>query len=189
MADANSLRNHFLIALPALKDPDFSHSVTLICQHDTDGAMGITINRPSDYRLGELFEQMELDPAQVTGHGDDRVLTGGPVRPERGFVLHDGEPDDFESSLAIAPGICLTSSRAIIEAIAAGNGPRHTLVTLGFAGWQAGQLEAELQQDAWLTVAADPAIIFELPIEVRWQAAANLMGVDLDRLTGYSGHA
>jgi len=183
---ATPLSRQLLIALPALSDPNFSRSVALICQHDENGAMGVMINRPSEYSLGEVLGQMGIETddqalrAQV-------VLSGGPVHPERGFVVHDGQP--WDSSLALGEGLYLTTSRDVLEALAEGHGPAHALVALGCAGWGAGQLELEIGENSWLTAPADAELLFAMSLEQRWQAAAGRIGVDLFRLTDYSGHA
>lgn len=182
------LGNHFLVALPSLADPNFSRSVTLLCQHTAEGAMGLVLNRPSDYRLGEVLDQMQI-------HTEDAalaampVLIGGPVQPERGFVLHEPGADTWDSTFQISDELCLTTSRDVLAAMARGAGPGRALVALGYAGWDGGQLEQELQDNAWLAVVADRAILFETPLDQRWSAAARLMGVDLTLLTDYSGHA
>ncbi len=181
-----SLANHFLIAMPALEDPNFQRSVTLICQHDSDGAMGIVINRVADYTLGELLAQMEL--AADAALSSLPLVAGGPVQPDRGFVLHD-DPRQWNSTLRFGDGLAVTTSRDILTALAGGNGPDNVLVALGYAGWTAGQLEAELAENSWLTVPADPEILFHRPLEQRWQAAALSAGVDMTRLAGYAGHA
>ncbi|MEA5667407.1 YqgE/AlgH family protein [Stenotrophomonas sp. MH1] len=181
------LSNHLLVALPSLADGTFARSVALICQHDENGAMGVVVNQASDFTLGEVFEQMEID----CDDGDLRaapVLNGGPVHTERGFVIHD-DARAWDSSLTVADGLYLTTSRDILEAMAIGQGPRNALVTLGCAGWGAGQLEQELADNSWLTVPADAALLFATPLEERWQLAAARIGVDLFRLTGYSGRA
>lgn len=186
-SQADALASQLLVALPALSDPNFARSVTLICQHDADGAMGVTVNRPSEYTLGEVFRQMGID-------SDDEalcarpVVAGGPVHPERGFVVHDGGPE-WDSTLAVGDGLYVTTSRDVLEALASGAGPRRATVALGCAGWGAGQLEQELLENSWLTVPADRELLFELPLPLRWQAAAGRIGVDLARLTDYSGHA
>ena len=181
------LADHFLIAMPALEDPNFQRSVTLICQHDADGAMGIVINRVADYTLGELLAQMELtavsEPLAALP-----LVAGGPVQPDRGFVLHD-DPRQWSSTLRFGDGLAVTTSRDILTAMAGGDGPGNVLVALGYAGWTAGQLEAELAENSWLTVPADHDILFRRPLDQRWQAAAFSAGVDLARLTGYAGHA
>lgn len=179
--------SQLLIALPALDDPNFSRSVALICQHDGDGAMGVVVNRASEYTLGDVLSQMNLevrDPAL----GNRIVLSGGPVHPERGFVLHDGDRT-WDSTLAIGGGLSLTTSRDILEAMAEGEGPAHVVVALGCAGWGAGQLEYELGENSWLTAPADPELLFELPLEQRWLAAGGRIGIDITRVTDYSGHA
>lgn len=181
------LANQVLIALPALEDPNFARSVTLICQHDADGAMGVVVNRGSEYTLGDVFRQMD-----ITCENDALcarpVLAGGPVHPERGFVLHDGERA-FDSTLAIADGLFVTTSRDVLEAMARGDGPPNTTVALGCAGWGAGQLEFELTENSWLTAPADAELLFALPLPARWQAAAGRIGVDLAFVADYSGRA
>ncbi|HEX2595206.1 MAG TPA: YqgE/AlgH family protein [Luteimonas sp.] len=186
MAD-DFLANQLLIALPTLADSPFERSVALICQHDGEGAMGVVVNRPSEYTLGEVFQQMGIDSS------DERlcaqaVLAGGPVHPERGFVLHDGSRE-WDSSLAVGDDLYVTTSRDVLEAMARGEGPRRVTVALGCAGWGAGQLESELVDNSWLTAPADAELLFALPLAARWQAAAGRIGVDMSRLTDYSGHA
>lgn len=181
------LRNQLLIALPAMPDARFSRSVTLICQHDDDGAMGIVVNRPSEYTLGEVLSQMGLES------GDERlrtqvVLAGGPMHPERGFVLHDGGMQ-WDSSLRISDDLTLTTSRDILESMARGEGPEHAIVALGCAGWGTGQLESELTENSWLTAPADAELLFSTPLDARWQAAAGRIGVDFAFLADYTGHA
>ncbi len=182
-----SFANQLLIALPTLSDPNFARSVTLICQHDADGAMGIVVNRNSEYTLGDVLQQMQIES------GDEAlraraVLAGGPVHPERGFVLHDGDRA-WDSSMEIAAGLYVTTSRDILEAMARGEGPARVAVALGCAGWGAGQLEYELGENSWLTVPADAELLFDTPVEQRWHDAAGRIGVDLSRMADYSGHA
>jgi putative transcriptional regulator len=181
------LANQLLIALPALVDTNFSRSVALICQHDDDGAMGIVVNRASEYTLGEVLGQMGVEGGDE-GLRAQIVLAGGPVHPERGFVLHDGGMQ-WDSTMAIADALFLTTSRDILEAMARGEGPRNAIVALGCAGWGSGQLEQELTENDWLTAPADPELLFDLPLESRWQAAAGRIGVDFAHLADYSGHA
>jgi putative transcriptional regulator len=181
------LANQLLVALPSLVDPNFERTVSLLCQHDADGAMGVIVNRRSDYTLGEIFSQMGI------ACGDDALcatpaLAGGPVHPERGFVIHDGERA-WESSLAVAEGLHVTTSRDVLEAMARGDGPARAIVALGCAGWSAGQLDAELADNSWLTVPSDGELLFALPLEARWQAAAGRIGVDMAHMPGYAGHA
>ena len=181
------LANQLLVALPSLADPNFERTVSLLCQHDAGGAMGVVVNRRSDYTLGEIFSQMGIacdDEALCA----TPVLAGGPVHPERGFVIHDGERD-WDSSLSVADGLRVTTSRDVLEAMANGEGPGRAVVALGCAGWTAGQLEAELAENSWLTVPSDDEILFALPLDARWQAAAGRIGVDLAHVPGYSGRA
>jgi putative transcriptional regulator len=181
------LTNQFLIALPALADGNFARSVTLVCQHDDDGAMGIMVNKASEYTLGDVLGQMGLeahDPAMAA----QIVLAGGPVHPERGFVLHDGGMR-WDSSLQVSDTLFLTTSRDILEAMAKGEGPAHAIVALGCAGWGQGQLEHELTENDWLTAPVDAELLFALPLEARWQAAAGRIGVDFAHLADYAGHA
>ncbi len=183
---STSLANHLLVALPSLTDETFARSVALICQHDGNGTMGVLVNQPSEYTVGEVLAQMDIRTE------DDRlqasmVLNGGPVHPERGFVIHD-DPRPWDSSLAVGDDLYLTTSRDILEAMARGDGPANALVALGCAGWSSGQLEQELAENSWLTVPADSALLFATPLEERWQGAAAQLGVDIFRLTGYSGH-
>ena len=185
---ATPLANQLLIASPALSDPNFARSVTLICQHDDDGAMGVIVNRASEYTLGEVLRQMNL-ASQDPRLDDQVVLAGGPVHPERGFVLHADDGRDWDSTYRVSPQIKLTTSRDILAAMAAGSGPAKALLALGCAGWGPGQLEEELAANAWLTVPADDSILFDLPLEQRWNSAAALLGVDLRLLTDYAGRA
>ena len=185
--DPSPLSNHLLVALPSLHDPHFARSVTLVCQHDADGAMGVMVNRASEYTLGEVLRQMGIesdDPALL----EQRVLAGGPVHPERGFVIHD-DARAWDSSLTVGDGLYLTTSRDILEAMARGDGPRNALVTLGCAGWGSAQLECEIARNSWLTVPADAEVLFDAPLEQRWQLAASRIGVDLVNYASHSGHA
>jgi putative transcriptional regulator len=181
------LANQLLIALPALIDPQFARSVALICQHDQEGAMGVVINRASEYTLGEVLQQMGIESGDEALRSQI-VLAGGPVHPERGFVLHDGERS-WDSTMAITDNLSVTTSRDILEAMARGEGPAHAVIALGCAGWGAGQLESELVEDTWLTVPADAELLFGTPLEQRWHAAAGRIGVDMANLADHSGHA
>jgi len=185
--DYTRLSRQLLVALPILSDPHFARAVTLVCQHDDEGAMGVVINRASEYTLGEVLAQMEI-PSQDEDLRRQVVLSGGPVHPERGFVLHDGD-GGWDSTLHIGDGLYLTTSRDVLEAVARGRGPKRAVVALGCAGWGAGQLEHELAENSWLTVPADRELLFELPLEQRWRAAAGRIGVDMSRMADYSGHA
>lgn len=186
-ASRDFLVNHFLIAVPAMDDPNFARGVTLLCEHNEHGAMGLLVNRPSEYRLGEVFAQMEI-AAEAPHIADDTVMVGGPLLSDRGFVLHDGG-DEWPSTMRVAPGIAVTTSREILAAMARGQGPKRHLVALGYASWGAGQLEQELADNAWLTVPADQGIVFDTPVEQRWQAAARRLGIDFGQFPGYVGHA
>ena len=182
-----SLAGHFLIAMPNLADSAFSRSVAFLCQHDEDGAVGLLVNRLSEYRLGEVLAQMKLDCTDAD-LADMPILVGGPVQQERGFVLHR-EHGHWESSYRINDQWSVTTSRDILVAMATGEGPRQALMALGYAGWDAGQLEQELKDNSWLTVEASERVVFDTPLEERWSAAAGLMGIDPLQLTGYAGHA
>ena len=187
MAESGYLTNQFLIAMPGLLDPNFFHSVTFICEHNQNGAMGIVINQPVDLTIGELMEQMDhsLSDAVLAA---SPVYRGGPVDVERGFVVHT-PVGDWESSLPVTDKVAVTTSNDIISAMARGEGPAQCLVALGYAGWGAGQLEQEIRDNAWLNGPADSKILFETPVEQRWEAAAALIGVNIHQLTGDAGHA
>lgn len=187
MSDSTPLTNHLLIAMPSLRDPNFARGVAFLCQHGEDGAMGLMINRMSEYRLGDVLAQMNMH-SEIPDVIDAPVLIGGPVQPERGFVLHSGG-GEWESSFRISDSVSVTTSRDILVAIAAGGGPRHAVVALGYSGWSPGQLEQELCDNHWLTAPAAERVLFETPLEERWEAAAGLVGVNLFRLTSYAGHA
>jgi len=173
--------------MPGMLDPNFSTTVTLICKHDAEGAIGIIVNRPSDMSLGDVCRQLDLE-SRLGDDADQPVRNGGPVHPDRGFVLHpSGEA--FDSTFDPDAKVTVTVSQDIHTAIARGEGPRPALVALGYAGWASGQLESEMAANAWLSVPTSPAILFETPIEQRWQAAAGLLGVDIRQVTSYAGHA
>ena len=184
---SSNLTNQFLIAMPSLADPNFSHTVTYICAHNEDGAMGIVINRPLDLALGEVLRQMNM--ASESEEVDAiPVYHGGPVQTDRGFILHHSDTE-WQSSIRITEGMGIATSRDILQAIAEGKGPKDSLVALGYAGWGAGQLEDEIKDNAWLSGPADMDIIFKTPSDKRWNAAAALLGVDLDTLSNNVGHA
>jgi len=183
-----SLAGHFLIAMPAMGDPNFARGITFICQHDGDGAMGLVVNRLSEYKLGDVLQQMHM-PCERVEVASTPVLMGGPVQPERGFVLHAPSEREWDSSYHVNDALAVTTSRDILAAMADGGGPPRVLVTLGYAGWGAGQLEQELRDNAWLTVRADDRILFETPLDDRWNAAIALVGINPANLTSYSGRA
>jgi putative transcriptional regulator len=186
------LTDHFLIAMPSLNDGGFSESVTYLCQHDEQGAMGIVINKshPS-MQMSDIFEQLSLSPTDETLR-EREVYQGGPVQPERGFILHKSDVTEadqqWEATLTVSNGVSLTSSKDIIEAIADGKGPDKWIMALGYAGWGGGQLEAEILRNSWLNNKADGGLIFDVPQEQRWQLAAGAMGVDLSLLSTEAGH-
>lgn len=182
-----TLQDHFLIAMPAMGDPNFNETVTFVCKHDDEGAMGIVINRPTDMLLGEVFRQLSIEPAAPRAAAMP-VLAGGPVQRDRGFVIH-GSDQPYESTLETEAGIRISVSQDVLAAIANGDGPDPVLVALGYAGWDAGQLEAELAANAWLSVPADRSVLFDTPFEQRWRAAAGLLGVEIHQLASYAGHA
>ena len=182
-----SLTNQLLIAMPGMADPNFSTTVTLICEHNDDGALGIVINRPLDLKLAGLFEQLNVeDPHSAAA--EDPILMGGPVGPERGFVLHN-PGSSFENSLTVSDDIQLTLSRDVIDAMATGDGPQKSLVALGYAGWQPGQLESEMLANSWLNVPASPDIVFDMPFNDRWMSAARTLGIDISKISPDAGHA
>jgi putative transcriptional regulator len=187
MAATEYLSNHFLIAMPGMADPNFSQTVTLICEHSTRGALGLVINRPLPMTLNEIFAQMSLENRDASV-GERTVVKGGPVQVDRGFVLHRAG-GKWDSTLKVSDSVHVTTSRDVLAALAGGNGPADAFVALGYAGWQAGQLEDEIRANAWLNVAASDAIIFDVPFEERWQAAGRLLGIDLSRLGSDAGHA
>ncbi len=186
------LTNQFLIAMPGMADDTFRGAVVYLCEHNDNGALGLVINKPIDIKVRNLFEKVELtlDRDEL---GEQPVYFGGPVQTERGFVLHeklgDG-PSPYNSTLSIGDsGLEMTTSKDVLEAMAEGGGPRRVLITLGYSGWRAGQLEDERGRNGWLTVGADPAVIFDTPIEQRYQRALGLLGFDPRMLSQDAGHA
>jgi len=182
-----NLTRHFLIAMPAMADPHFSKTLTFICEHNDHGALGVVVNRPINMTLHALLDQIEIKPAADTTRAVP-VHYGGPVQIDPGFVLH-APAGAWQSTLAVGESIGLTTSKDILEAVARGEGPAQILVTLGYAGWAPGQLEQELAQNAWLTVAADARILFDTPAEQRYDAGLKLLGIDLGMLSDDAGHA
>lgn len=182
-----NLTQHFLIAMPSMADPHFAKSLTLVCEHNDRGALGVVVNRPIEMNLHALLEQIGIAP-QAEAFKSTAVHFGGPVQVDRGFVLHS-PLGEWQSTLAVGTEMGLTTSKDILEAVARGEGPRQMLVTLGYAGWAPGQLEHELAQNAWLTVQARPEVIFDLPAEGRLAAAMGLLGVDYATLSDVAGHA
>ncbi|MBK6472843.1 MAG: YqgE/AlgH family protein [Betaproteobacteria bacterium] len=185
------LTNQFLIAMPGMADETFSRTVVYLCEHNEQGALGLVINKPIDIKLRNLFEKVELalDREELA---EQPVYFGGPVQTERGFVLHEKLGEDrmpYNSTLSVPGGLAMTTSKDVLEALAEGTGPARVLVTLGYSGWQAGQLEDELGRNGWLTVDADPKVIFDTPIEQRYDTALALLGIDPRMLSQEAGHA
>lgn len=187
MTEETNLTNHFLIAMPSLEDGNFSQSVTFICEHDENGALGITINRPSDISLAEILSQLQInsDSEEII---NQVVLNGGPVQVDRGFILHT-PVGNWDSSMQVTENIAVTTSQDIMQAIANNKGPTKSIIALGYAGWGPGQLEYEISENAWLSCPATEEILFDTSIEKRWRAAAMLLGIDLQLLSNQTGHA
>jgi putative transcriptional regulator len=180
----STLRNQFLIAMPHLKDPNFEATISYICDHGDEGAMGIIINRPLGIRVGDMLEQLDLGATGI----DKPVYSGGPVQVERGFVLHSPS-DEWQSSMAISSDIIITTSKDILQAMALGHGPKDSLVALGYAGWGAGQLEEEIANNVWITCPADAAVLFHTVDDQKVVAALGRVGIDYHRISSNSGHA
>lgn len=200
MTEMKSLQNHFLVAMPSLDDPYFSRSLIYVCEHNAEGAMGIVVNQPSTMNVKQLLEQTDKDLTVSEDKAEQIVLAGGPVNQERGFVLHspqntvkstsqDTEQKSWASSLKLAPNVMVTTSKDILTAIGKDEGPEDVLIALGYAGWTAGQLEKEMQENAWLTIEADEEILFRTPMHKKWQATVNKLGVDVWQLAPGAGHA
>lgn len=186
-----NLADHFLIAMPSMLDPMFGGAVVYLCEHNAEGALGLIINKATDMTMDVLFERIDLKPNIATdlAPADARpVMFGGPVQVERGFVLH-APHGHYSSMMPVTDEVALTTSKDVLEAVAAGNGPPRLLVTLGCSGWSAGQLEDEIARNGWLTVRADPTIIFDTPVAERFTAAMKLLGIDPLMLAGDAGHA
>ncbi|MEK7991337.1 MAG: YqgE/AlgH family protein [Thiotrichaceae bacterium] len=189
MIETTYLTNHLLIAMPNLDDPHFAQTVTYICMHNDDGAMGIVINRPiMGVDVGQVFEHMDIESISLVAERLP-VFDGGPVQKERGFVLHE-PTDNWDAMLILQKNVAVTTSRDILHALAKGHGPDKVLIALGYAGWSAGQLEQEMLENTWLSIpASDNDIMFNVPIEKRWQAAASKLGIDLNLLSTQAGHS
>jgi putative transcriptional regulator len=182
-----SLTNHLLIAMPSLADPNFSQTVTLVCEHTETGALGIVLNKPLPMKLLDVLAQMKLEPRDLE-IGARPVLRGGPMSTDRGFVLHR-PGGQWDHTHKVSDTIQVTTSRDVLAAMATGSGPEKAFIALGYAGWEAGQLEKELLDNSWLSVPADESVIFDLPYEERWLASLRLLGVEAGQLTSFSGHA
>lgn len=190
------LTHHFLIAMPGMEDEAFARSVVYLCEHSARGALGLVINKPSDINLRNLFDKVEL-PLGREDLARTPVFQGGPVQTERGFVLHepvfasDAAPNEpvYASTMTIAGGLEMTTSKDVLEALSTGAGPRKLLVSLGYSAWGEGQLESEIAENSWLTVGADPAVIFDTPVEQRYDKALSLLGLESWMLSRDAGHA
>lgn len=183
-----SLANQFLIAMPSMDDGYFQRSVTYICEHDEQGAMGLVVNKQTDMSVKRLLKEIQIDLPETSPLEENMVLAGGPVQTDRGFVLHKGNRT-WSSSLQLEEGIMVTTSKDILENLGKESGPEDFLVTLGYAGWSAGQLEQEIANNSWLTVKADPEVIFNTPASERWETAVKMLGIDISQLTSFAGHA
>lgn len=182
-----NLVNHLLVAMPNLNDPYFHKTVTYICEHNDNGAMGIVINLPVDITLNELLTQLDEDKP-FNDILEQQVLSGGPVSPQRGFVLHEPQTG-WRSSMALSSDIMISTSKDILLSLGTKQAPKHYLVALGYAGWEAGQLEQEIAENSWLTLPADSDILFNTPVEQRWQKANARLGIDISHLSSDIGHA
>ena len=189
-ADRMNLTNQFLIAMPGMGDDTFTGAVVYLCEHTENGALGLVINKPIDIKLKNLFQKVELS-LDITHLAEQPVFFGGPVQTERGFVLHErqGDAPVYSSTLSIPGGLEMTTSKDVLEALSNGAGPKRLLVTLGYSGWAAGQLEDELGRNGWLTVGAVPEIIFDTPVAERYDRAVSLLGFDPRMLSQEAGHA
>ena len=187
MSYQNSLANHLLVAMPQLTDPNFRHSVVYICENQPEGTVGLIINRPMPMPMGLVFEQMDITPIRRDLNALP-LLYGGPIQPERGFVIHRPE-GEWRSSLLIREDVNVTTSKDIIVAIAEGKGPKNAIVTLGYTGWNEEQLEMELLSNLWLVCPCTPELLYDLPFDKRWEMAGSSIGVDMHRLSSQSGHA
>jgi putative transcriptional regulator len=191
-----NLTNHFLIAMPGLEDAIFSKSVVYVCEHTPHGALGLVINKPADITMATLFGKVDL-PLRRTDLADSLVFQGGPVQIERGFILHESifaatdKPEQplYASSMAIPGGLEMTTSKDVLEALSSGSGPRRVLVSLGYSAWGEGQLETELSENSWLTVDADQTVIFDTPVEQRYDKALALLGLQAWMISSQVGHA
>lgn len=188
MTSFSSLQNHFLIAMPGLEDPFFHRTVTYVCEHNEEGAMGLIINQPVGLTVASLLEQIEIKVPQTPALEEKQVLTGGPVATDRGFVLHTPQRG-WRSSLQLGDDIMITTSKDILESFGSEKAPPHFILTLGYAGWEAGQLEQEIADNSWLTIPADAELLFHTPTADRWSKAAERLGFAITQLSSEAGHA
>lgn len=188
MTSYTSLADHFLIAMPDMTNPHFDHTVTYICEHNEEGAMGFVINRPIGITMGELYRQVEIDHLSAFRTLHEPVLSGGPVENERGFVLHTGAAD-WNASIPINNNLSVTTSLDILEAIGHDEGPETFRLILGYAGWESQQLESELLENTWLPGPADEQLLFHSDGIGCWHQAAQLIGIDIEQIHSQAGHA
>jgi putative transcriptional regulator len=188
MQEITSFKNKMLIAMPSLRHPIFNKGVIFVCQHNYEGALGLVINHPMDMRLKGLLDQMNImvDDPKIANMP---VYVGGPMQQDRGFILHSSETTKWETTVDISDEVSLTTSQDILKAIACGEGPKHFLITLGYAGWNKAQLDREIKENSWLSTDYDKSVIFNVPISKRWNVAAQKMGVDMRLLSSQVGHA
>ncbi|NVK22572.1 MAG: YqgE/AlgH family protein [Kangiellaceae bacterium] len=187
MQQIDSLADHLLIAMPNLEDPFFGRSVTYICEHSSEGALGIVLNSPLEATYAELFSHLKFATLD-TPDLQNKLLAGGPVSPERGFILHS-PIGNWDSSLTVTDEIALSTSEDILTAIALNQGPDKARIALGYAGWEKGQLEKEIEENSWLFVKASESLLFETPVDQIWQKATQLLGIDWTQLSSQEGHA
>ena len=184
----NSFQNYLLIAMPSMEDPYFSRSVTYICEHNEQGAMGLVINQPAGMSLKELINQTNKDALVDADKAQEIVLAGGPVSQDRGFILHTTQPG-WSASLALTSEIMVTTSKDILSSLGNSEAPEKSIVTLGYAGWSAGQLEEEIRENSWLMVEADTELLFDTPIHKKWEAAVHMLGIDTWQIAPNAGNA
>ncbi|WP_392344109.1 YqgE/AlgH family protein [Pseudoalteromonas prydzensis] len=183
-----SLENHFLIAMPSMQDPFFKRAVAYICEHNEDGAMGLVINQAINITVGDLLDKIEIDNDKSTQAASVAVFAGGPVKTDRGFVLHSPK-SGYSASQELSSEIMITTSKDVLASLTTAQAPEQFIITLGYSGWEQGQLEQELLENAWLIIKADPDIIFNTPIEQRWEKAVATLGFDISQLSSEAGHA
>ncbi|WGW00696.1 YqgE/AlgH family protein [Vibrio sp. YMD68] len=186
-----NLTNHFLVAMPGMEDPYFKDRVIYLCEHNQDGAMGLVINAPIDITVGNMLKKVDVESTQPqlrTDSLDKPVLNGGPVSEDRGFILHQPK-DEYESSIQMTDQISVTTSKDILAVLGTEAEPGSYVIALGYSGWEAGQLETELAENTWLTIEADPDVIFNTPIHERWRKAVQMLGIDAAQLSTQAGHA
>ncbi|MTC31683.1 YqgE/AlgH family protein [Providencia alcalifaciens] len=186
-----NLHNHFLIAMPSLTDPYFDHSVVYICEHNENGAMGLVINKPiEDFSVSEMLKKLEITISENTNtrNLEKLVIAGGPVSEEHGFIIHTPVAG-YAASLRLNDHVMVTTSKDILETLGSDQHPMNSLVTLGYSSWEPGQLENEIMENSWLTVKADPKLIFDTPLRDRWKAAGDLLGIDIHNISLQAGHA